>query len=119
MGYRHAGTEVYLNRRGRISNVTGVLKMRDRWWGFVRTLRKWRIDHFSDHLMGEYINAIRHAVEQEHAGMRPRALEKVLGHVGCPSVAAQEPPAPHIAVAREPADKPTVVRLEEASGGAE
>lgn len=100
LGYRHAGHEIYLNRRGRISNVGGMSKMHDRWWGFLRSLRRWRIDHFSDHLMGEYINAIERAVEQENAGSRPKALQKVLERIGCPSAAAGAPlPAPHISAA--------------------
>lgn len=65
-GYRHTGTEIYLNRKGKISKVRGVLRMRDRFWGFVRTLKRWRIDHFSDHLMVEYITAIREAQQVEH-----------------------------------------------------
>ena len=87
-GYRHAGTEVYLNRHGRISGVTGVLRMRDRFWGFVRTLRKWRIDHFSDHLMTEYIKSIKAAAEQERAGVRSKPLEKLLARVDEPSTAS-------------------------------
>lgn len=65
LGYRHAGKEVYLNRNGRISDVQGLLRFRDRFWGFVRTLRRWRIDHFCDHLIGEYIAAIEQALERD------------------------------------------------------
>lgn len=102
LGYRHAGSEIYLNRRGRVSGVTGLLRFRDRWWGFVRTLRKWRIDHFSDHLMGEYIRAIECAVEQERAGLVPPALERLLKKIGCPSTVDQLPPAaPHLVTMRE------------------
>lgn len=93
LGYRHGGHEIYLNRRGRISNVTGLLKMRDRWWGFIRSLRRWRVDHFNDHLMGEYIRSVKQAVQQERAGSRPKALMKVLERIGCPSVV----PTPHMA----------------------
>lgn len=97
LGYRHAGTELYLNRRGRISNVGGLSRMHDRWWGFVRGLSRWRVDQFSDHLMDEYLKHIERAVLQEQAGKRPKALEKALGRVGCPSmVACQAPPTPHL-----------------------
>ncbi|MEQ8846447.1 lipase family protein [Botrimarina sp.] len=99
LGYRHAGTEIYLNRRGRISDVSGVWRARDRWWGFWRTLRKWRIDHFSDHLMGEYITAIRRAVEQESAGSPPRDVAKLLLRVDPPHTGG--PPAPHVVSARQ------------------
>ncbi|MEO0531237.1 MAG: lipase family protein [Planctomycetota bacterium] len=99
LGYRHAGHEIYLNRLGRVSNVGGYLKMRDRWWGFVRTLKRWRVDHFSDHLMGEYINAIEQAVKQERAGTRPKALEKVLERLEVSPVTTPTtiaPRAPHL-----------------------
>ncbi|MEN0109978.1 MAG: lipase family protein [Planctomycetota bacterium] len=114
-GYRHAGVEVYLNRRGRISGVTGVLKMRDRFWGFVRSLRRWRVDHFSDHLMGEYITAIKNAVDQERAGNVPKALVKLLQREadGPVTPAPPQPPAagaprPHVidAANGEQADPP-------------
>ncbi|QDT68248.1 Lipase (class 3) [Planctomycetes bacterium MalM25] len=101
LGYRHAGTELYLNRRGRISNVGGLSRMHDRWWGFVRGLSRWRVDQFSDHLMEEYLTHIERAVLQEQAGKRPPALEKALGRVGCPSVAPATPPAPHLATRQE------------------
>lgn len=64
-GYRHAGVEVYLDRNGRVADTTGLVRARDRFWGFMRSLRRWRIDHFSDHLMGEYIAAIRGLAEEE------------------------------------------------------
>lgn len=80
-GYRHAGTEVYLNRHGRISGVRGMLRMRDRFLGFFSTLRSWRIDHFSDHLMTEYIKAIKAGAEQERAGIHSKPLEKLLARV--------------------------------------
>lgn len=116
LGYRHAGHEIYLNRHGRISNVTGLLKFRDRWWGFVRTLKKWRVDHFSDHLMGEYITALQKIVEQENAGHRPKALDKVLAKIdGSPVTAAAELPAPHIAGAGQAAAKASSAELSSGS----
>lgn len=97
LGYRHAGHEIYLNRRGQISNIGGLLKSRDRWWGFVRSLKKWRIDHFSDHLMGEYINAIEKIVGQEKAGHPPKALTKVLAKIDGPvTTGTSAPPEPHL-----------------------
>lgn len=107
-GYRHAGTEVYLNRHGRISGVTGMLRMRDRFWGFVRTLRKWRIDHFSDHLMTEYIKAIKAAAEQEQAGVRSKPLERLLARVDERSASAPSLHVPQEATA-EREDEPAAV----------
>lgn len=82
LGYRHAGNEIYVNRYNQVSNLTGMLRSRDRWWGFWRSLSKWRIDHFSDHLMGEYINIVQKAVEKEKAGNRPKGLIKRLKKIG-------------------------------------
>lgn len=67
LGYRHSGVEIYLNRRGRISRVTGVWRARDRWWGFVRGLTRWRIDQLSDHFMGDYIRAIMYEISEEES----------------------------------------------------
>ncbi|MEM8864655.1 MAG: lipase family protein [Planctomycetota bacterium] len=72
-GYRHTGEEIYLNRHGKISQVTGLLRARDRFWGFVRSLRRWRVDHFSDHLMSEYIQAILALAEEEQQSSGPAA----------------------------------------------
>ncbi|MEM6330250.1 MAG: lipase family protein [Planctomycetota bacterium] len=66
LGYRHTGHEFYLDRNGRLSDIDGVLRLRDRFWGFLRSLKRWRIDHFSDHLMGEYITAIRRLMEEDN-----------------------------------------------------
>ena len=49
MGYRHCGSEVYMNRDGKIGQVGLLGKRRDRWRGFVRGLGRLKIDHFSDH----------------------------------------------------------------------
>ena len=73
-GYRHAGTEMYLDRRSRLRKVTGWRRFRDRWWGFVGGLRRWRIDHFSDHNLGEYLNGIHKAIEQDE-GVRLQSAD--------------------------------------------
>lgn len=65
LGYRHCGDEVYLDRNGRIRKLGLVSKRRDRWHGFLRGLRRWKIDHFSDHSIHRYIESILSAVEQE------------------------------------------------------
>ena len=65
LGYRHCGQEVYLNRDGEIKQINHVNRRRDRWKGFLRGLTKWRIDHFGDHSIHEYINAIAAALELE------------------------------------------------------
>jgi len=81
MGYRHAGTEVYIDRVGEIRRVGPIARRRDRWRGFVRGLASWRIDHFSDHSINGYLDAIESAVHAEHVVMarggdpvRPEAI---------------------------------------------
>jgi triacylglycerol lipase len=64
-GYRHTGKQVYIDSDGRISRVVGWEQSKDRFRGFWRGLRRWQIDHFSDHSIGKYIEAIGRAVEVE------------------------------------------------------
>jgi len=65
LGYRHCGSEVYLDRNGRIRKLNLLSRRRDRWQGFLRGLRRWKIDHFSDHSIHQYIQAIYKAVREE------------------------------------------------------
>ncbi len=58
MGYCHRGIEVYLDYRGRICRIEGWWRFRDRVLGFLRSLRQFRIDHFTDHSIHRYIEAI-------------------------------------------------------------
>lgn len=70
MGYRHGGEEIYLDRFGRIRKLTGVLRSRDRWRGFVSGLRKGSIDPFADHSIHLYATHIATAVEEEQIRLR-------------------------------------------------
>ena len=70
LGYRHCGSEVYLDRNGRIRKLGLVSKRRDRWRGFVRGLRSWKIDHFSDHSTQCYIDGLVRAVKEEDESIR-------------------------------------------------
>ena len=65
MGYRHTGTEMYLNRNGMLRSLSYGEKRLDRWHGFLRGLRKFRIDHFSDHSVHTYVTHILKAVKKE------------------------------------------------------
>lgn len=69
LGYRHCGREVYLNRNGVISRLGHIARRRDRWKGFLRGLRRWKIDHFADHSIHGYIDAIFAAVKDERQEM--------------------------------------------------
>lgn len=78
LGYRHGGKQVYIDRYGRISTLGGWLRMRDRFHGFIRGLTQWRIDHFTDHLMAEYLQALHKSIEQENTDRMRRVLNKIL-----------------------------------------
>lgn len=65
LGYRHAGVEYYLNARGKVKCYSPWQKFRDRWSGFLLSLRKGRIDHVTDHLIVSYIGHLLRAVEEE------------------------------------------------------
>ena len=64
-GYRHCGAEVYLDRDGQIRKLGLVSKRRDKWRGFIRSLKRWKIDHFVDHSIHRYIEALVEAVSVE------------------------------------------------------
>ncbi|QDS92892.1 Lipase (class 3) [Roseimaritima multifibrata] len=70
LGYRHAGQEVYLNRNGIIRKLTGMRRFMDRARGFARGLRRWKIDHFSDHSIHNYIDAILPAAQEDASDRR-------------------------------------------------
>ena len=58
-GYRHSGTEMYLNRNGKLKNIKGWRRLSDRIQGFCKELiSKFRIDHLSDHSIVDYIESI-------------------------------------------------------------
>lgn len=63
MGYRHGGSEIYLDRLGRIRKLTGVWRSRDRWRGFVGGLMKGRLDPLADHSIHSYIEHIARAAK--------------------------------------------------------
>jgi triacylglycerol lipase len=58
LGYRHTGTEIYLDHNGNLRHFGAVAKRRDRWLGFLRSLRQWKFDHFADHSIHCYIDAL-------------------------------------------------------------
>lgn len=68
MGYRHCGQEMYLDRFGRISNLTGVWRSRDRWRGLLAGLLRWEIDWLADHSVKQYARHIVAAADHEDSG---------------------------------------------------
>lgn len=93
LGFRHCGGEVYIDSNGKIRTISLIGKRRDRWKGFLRGLRRWKIDHFSDHSIHGYIDAIRMAHEQERQdinnGQPPVTAESVVGKVSRPKRRAE------------------------------
>jgi triacylglycerol lipase len=69
LGYRHCGSEVYLDRHGRIRKLRGVLRSRDRWRGLIAGLFKWKLDLLADHSIGLYAQHIASAVHAEETGL--------------------------------------------------
>ncbi|TWU18204.1 lipase family protein [Allorhodopirellula heiligendammensis] len=65
MGYRHCGTEVYIDRDGHIGHLDALQKRHDRWRGFLKGIRRFRIDHFSDHPLHQYLGPILEAARRE------------------------------------------------------
>ena len=67
MGYRHSGQEVYLNAYGKVRRMTGWQRTKDRWRGFIAGIKQGSVDHFSDHLIDDYIKHIYNTIcEQEN-----------------------------------------------------
>lgn len=55
MGYRHHGTEHYMNAYGNVRPMTKWQRFKDRWRGMWMGIKKGNIDNFSDHSMSFYI----------------------------------------------------------------
>ena len=56
MGYRHHGTEHYLNAYGNVRKMTGMQRFKDRMRGLWVGLKRGSVDSFSDHDIGLYIS---------------------------------------------------------------
>ena len=52
------------------------MKRRDRWWGFIHSLRRWKVDHFIDHSIHNYIDAIFAAVQLEQQELTEGGVAK-------------------------------------------
>ncbi len=65
LGYRHSGTEVYIDRSGQIQDIYGWRRVSDRLQGFLGGLLKFRIDQLSDHSVISYIDRIFNLARNE------------------------------------------------------
>ena len=67
LGYRHNGTEMYLDRSGQLKEIYGWRRASDRLQGFLKGLLKFRIDQLSDHSATQYIDTIFQLARREQA----------------------------------------------------
>ena len=81
MGYRHTGTQMYLDSVGQIRKVSRVQRARDRWRGFWAGIKKGQLDHFSDHSMDDYIRHIHRAQQAEADGSLDPQVAQLLHSV--------------------------------------
>ncbi len=58
MGYRHSGQEMYLDSGGLLKKLTDSQRWRDRWKGVLMGLKRFEIDHFTDHSIDRYVEYI-------------------------------------------------------------
>ncbi len=65
LGYRHSGTEQYLDHHGRLRDLKGWRKTSDKLKGFFKELMNFRIDHLGDHGIDDYIDTIFKLVRNE------------------------------------------------------
>ena len=59
LGFRHHGTEHYLNAYGQVRNPTGWQLVKDKWRGIWMGLKQGKVDSFGDHSMTEYITHLQ------------------------------------------------------------
>tara|TARA_S200002703_G_scaffold156277_1_gene161595 strand:+ start:2579 stop:3388 length:810 start_codon:yes stop_codon:yes gene_type:complete len=59
MGYTHHGEEHYLNTWGNVRTPKGWQRIKDRFRGMWRGIKKGKIDNFSDHNIGDYITHLK------------------------------------------------------------
>lgn len=62
VGYRHHGTENYINAYGNLRSPTGWQRIKDKFRGIWMGLKQGKIDSFSDHSIDEYIKHIESAL---------------------------------------------------------
>ncbi len=72
LGYRHSGNEIYLDRLGRMKQISGWSRLTDRLRGFLSGLRKFRLDQLSDHSSLDYIDNIFRILRVEEAKLGTR-----------------------------------------------
>ena len=67
MGYRHNGTERYIDRHGKLKDLKGWKRVSDRVQGLLKGLMRFRIDYLSDHSALDYIDNVFDIARAEEA----------------------------------------------------
>jgi triacylglycerol lipase len=65
MGYKHCGTQHYINAYGNKRTPTGWQMFKDRMRGMWMGIKQGKIDNFSDHSIAEYIHHIEKASQTD------------------------------------------------------
>lgn len=78
VGYRHTGQEMYFNAYGHLRDCTRWQRSKDRWRGAWMGLKQGKLDHFSDHNMGDYINNIHTAMLESETDTASEKSKKAL-----------------------------------------
>ena len=87
LGYRHSGTEMYIDRLGRLKDIEGWRRVSDRLQGFLSGLRRLKVDQLSDHSVPNYIDAIFKIVRAREANQP--AAPAVVATSGTPESSAE------------------------------
>ncbi len=67
LGYRHHGTEHYLNSYGNVRQHTKWQTIKDKWRGYIKGIKQGKIDGFSDHAITDYIAHLEmYAADKEY-----------------------------------------------------
>jgi len=77
LGYRHAGTECYLDAHGNFRELRGWARFKDRVKGLGMSLMQGNIDYFSDHSMLRYIEGISKALAREYEPEIQQLVKKI------------------------------------------
>jgi triacylglycerol lipase len=65
LGYRHCGSECYLDHHGQHRKLTWSGRLRDAWLGLASSFMHRRVDWIADHSMFDYIGAIHRLTQEE------------------------------------------------------
>ena len=87
LGYRHSGSEMYIDRLGRLKEIEGWRRVSDRLQGFLSGLRRLKVDQLSDHSVPNYIDAIFKIVRAREANQP--AAPAVVATSGTPESSAE------------------------------